>query len=50
LLVSKLPMSHGSGKKDDERTKKVLHISAILLQNRKSRIDSKKTKMERSYL
>jgi hypothetical protein len=27
-------MGHGGGKKDDQETKKVLHINAILLQNR----------------
>ena len=39
-----LPMGHGDGKKDDQKTKKVLHISAILLQNRESGIDGKKSR------
>jgi hypothetical protein len=36
LRVSELTMGHGGGKKDGKETKKVLHINAILLQNRES--------------
>lgn len=43
LLVSKLRMSHGSDTKDDEQTKKVLHIRAILPQNRESGTERKKS-------
>ena len=50
LLVSKLRMRHGSGTKEHEQTKKVLHINPILLQNRKGGIGSKKTKLERSFV
>jgi hypothetical protein len=43
LRISELTMGHGGGKKDDQETKKVLHIRAILLQNRESGTERKKS-------